>query len=194
MIIKEEKINFDVINNNQSKKKILISVLIVIIILQNVNNSLNTELNKTSDKKEEQNKDNKHNNNTENKNNVIAFDFTKEKENFIKEIIKEQKKEENNNSTNKIQINPFIIKQEEKIEQVTQKSTLNTPGNPFLSVTNIITNEEVFKVNSLNQEKDETKSINITDITSNRNTMDNSNTFIKSGGTSNMDNSNSSLF
>ena len=141
--------------------------------------------------------DDKNKKEEEKKENAKQKENDKEKENqkLIKEIINEQKKEEENKPKEAID-NPFKInppekneiknepKKEIKFEQIIPKETLNNPSNPFLSAVNIKTNE-VFSVNSLNEVKEKQKNNDISDITSNRNTMDNTNPFI----TSNIDNS-----
>ena len=70
---------------------------------------------------------------------------------------------------------------------------MNNPNNPFLSATNIKTNEE-FSTKFLNEGKDNDNNMNdISERNSNRNTMDNTNNFIKFGDSSNIENSNSNL-
>ena len=104
------------------------------------------------------------------------------------------------NEGNSNNINIFIQEQkekkiEEKKEQniYIQKESLNNPNNPFLSAANIKTNEE-FSTKFLNEGKDNDNNMNdISERNSNRNTMDNTNNFIKFGDSSNIENSNSNL-
>ena len=156
------------------------------VILFGFKNTENKNENDDKNKKEEEKKEN-----AKQKEN----DKEKENQKLIKEIINEQKKEEENKPKEAID-NPFKInppekneiknepKKEIKFEQIIPKETLNNPSNPFLSAVNIKTNE-VFSVNSLNEVKEKQKTNDISDITSNRNTMDNTNPFISS----NIDNS-----
>ena len=166
---KNNNINFGFIseekNENEEEKK-----------EEEIKKEINNEI--KEDKKEE----------IKEKNNLD--DSNKEKEKNIQEEKKEESGEKMNISLPETKEEP---KKEEKNEQIVlKKESLNNPNNPFLSAVNIKTNEE-FSVNFLKGEKDNNKN-DISDRSSTRNTMDNTNTLIKIGDYSNLDNSNSNSF
>ena len=120
---------------------------------------------------------------------LIGINKEKEKINSSNEV----KKEENNNKIllATTEVDPEKI--EGKNQQIIQKQeTLNNPTNPFLSTVNIKTNEE-FSTNFLNDIKDKNKN-DVSNVSSNRNTMDNTNNIVKFGEPSNRESGNSNPF
>ena len=187
---KEEKSNKNPINdnnpiNNNSKKNKNLSFGFI-----SEEKNENEEEKKEEEIKKEINNEKKEEKKEEIKENNNLNDTPKEQ----KDNNKEDKKEESGDKMNiSLPENKEEPKKEEKAEQIfLKKESLNNPNNPFLSTVNIKTNEE-FSINFLKTEKDNNKN-DISDRCSTRNTMDNTNTLIKIGDFSNLDNSNSNSF
>ena len=213
---KEEISNFNVVNSdkNKSKKKINFGFIDDkkegnINNKQIDNNPININENKSkkinfgfiseekNENEEQKEKEDKNEINNQNKNENKENNLNDTNEEKIKDT-NEQKKEE---SSGKMNITLPETKEDSKNQEKTQqiilnkelnKESLNNPNNPFLSTVNIKINEE-FSTNLLNEEKDKNRN-DFSEQNSHRNTMDNTNTLIKLGDYSNIDNSNSNSF
>ena len=129
---------------------------------------------KDEDKKEEEKKE----------------EVKKEENNKVSEKEPEKNNKEENNVINLGAPGINEVKNKEKTEEIIlKKESLNNPNNPFISAVNIKTNVE-FTVPVLNEGKEKNKN-DSNEGYSTRNTMDNTNPFIKINDNSNIENSTS---